>query len=226
MNFLNTSFIIQYMINNGVPRETIILLLMLPIIATIIAFARQIIGIKGFGIYTPLIISFAFLATGLKYGLAFFIAIISAGTVARFLARRFRLLYLPRMALVLTAVAIAILLLFGVGAFYQKKGLIAASVFAILIMITLVEKFIAAQIERGTTKAIILTVETLILSVVCYWTISWSWLQGAVILYPLWIVAGSAVINVFLGKWTGLRLSEYFRFREVIKNVELPKNNK
>jgi len=223
MNFFNTSFIIQYMTNNGVPRETIILLLMLPIVATIIALARQIIGIKGFGIYTPLIISFAFLATGLKYGLAFFIAILLAGTVARFLAKRFRLLYLPRMALVLTAVAIAIIFLLGIGAFYQKKGLIAASIFAILIMITMVEKFVSAQIERGTAKAIILTVETLILSIICYWAISWSWLQGIVILYPLWVIVSTGIINVFLGKWTGLRLSEYFRFRDVIKNVELPK---
>jgi len=30
------------------------------------------------------------------------------------------------------------------------------------------------------------------------------------------------IINIFLGKWTGLRFSEYFRFREVIKHVELP----
>lgn len=223
MNFLNANFIIQYLINNSVPRETIILLLMLPIAATIIAFARQIIGVKGFGIYTPLIISFAILATGLKYGLVFFSVIILTGTVARFLAKRFRLLYLPRMALVLTAVAAAMLFLLGVGAFYQKKGLIAASIFAILIMITLVEKFVAAQIERGTTKAIILTAETLLLSVVCFWVISWEWLQNLVLLYPLWIIISTGIINVFLGKWTGLRLSEYFRFREVIRNVELPK---
>ena len=59
------SFITQYMINQGVPQETVVLLLMLPIVATIIALARQIIGIKGFGIYTPLIISFAFLAKSL-----------------------------------------------------------------------------------------------------------------------------------------------------------------
>lgn len=223
MNLLNANFIIQYLINNGVPRETIILLLMLPIAATIIAFARQIIGIKGFGIYTPLIISFAILTTGLKYGLVFFTVIILTGTIARFLAKRFRLLYLPRMALFLTTVAAAMLFLLGIGAFYQKKGLITASVFAILIMITLVEKFVAAQIERGTAKAIILTAETLLLSVVCFWVIRWKWLQNLVLLYPLWIIVSAGIVNVFLGKWTGLRLSEYFRFREVIKNVELPK---
>ena len=210
------------MISQGVPQETIVLLLMLPIVATIIAFARQIIGIKGFGIYTPLIIAFAFLATGLKYGLAFFVVILLVGTLMRLLVKKFRLLYLPRMAIVLNIVALAILILFLIGAYTEQKGLILAPVFAILIMITLVEKFVVAQIEQGARGAIILTTETLILSVVCYWIASWSWLQNLVLLYPVWIILISIVANIFLGKWTGLRLSEYFRFREVIKHAELP----
>jgi len=214
--------ITQYMISQGVPQETIVLLLMLPIVATIIAFARQIIGIKGFGIYTPLIIAFAFLATGLKYGLAFFVVILLVGTLMRLLVKKFRLLYLPRMAIVLNIVALAILILFLIGAYTEQKGLILAPVFAILIMITLVEKFVVAQIEQGARGAIILTTETLILSVVCYWIASWSWLQNLVLLYPVWIILISIVANIFLGKWTGLRLSEYFRFREVIKHAELP----
>lgn len=220
------SFITQYMINQGVPQETVILLLMLPIVATVIAFARQIIGIKGFGIYTPLIIAFAFLATGLKYGLALFMTILLVGTLIRLLVKRMRLLYLPRMAIVLTSVALAILLLFLEGAYSGRRGLITASIFAVLIMVTLVEKFIASQIERGARGAIILTSETLFLSIICYWIVSWLWLQNLVLLYPLWTILGAMAINIFLGKWTGLRLLEYFRFRQVIKNIELPKKKR
>ena len=220
------SFITQYMINQGVPQETIILLLILPVVATIITLARQVVGVKGFGIYTPLIISFAFLATGLKYGLAFFITILLVGTLVRLVVKHIRLLYLPRMAIVLTSVALAILLLFLGGAYSDRHGLIASSVFAVLIMVTLVEKFIAAQIERGARGAILLTSETLFLSIICYWVASWLWLQNFVLLYPLWIILGSIIVNVFLGKWTGLRLSEYWRFREVIKNIELPKKKR
>jgi len=211
------------MISQGVPQETAVLLLMLPIVATVIAFARQIIGIKGFGIYTPLIIAFAFLATGLKYGLALFMTILLVGTLIRLLVKRLRLLYLPRMAIVLTSVALAILLVFLEGAYSGRKVLIAASIFAVLIMVTLVEKFIAAQIERGARRAIILTSETLLLSIICYWIASWLWLQNLVFLYPFWIILGAITVNIFLGKWTGLRLLEYWRFREVIKNIELPK---
>ena len=214
------SQITQYMISQGVPQETVVLLLMLPIVATIIAFARQIIGVKGFGIYTPLIISFAFLATGLKYGLTLFIAILLVGTMARLMVKKFRLLYLPRMAIVLIIVSLTILLVFLEGAYSGRHGLITASIFAVLIMVTLVEKFIATQIKQGAKRTIIITSETLILSIICYWVASWFWLQNIVLSYPLGIILGSIIINIFLGKWTGLRLSEYFRFQKIIKHVE------
>ncbi|OGZ40328.1 MAG: hypothetical protein A3I20_00185 [Candidatus Portnoybacteria bacterium RIFCSPLOWO2_02_FULL_40_15] len=216
------SVITQYMVNQGVPQETVILILMLPIVATIIAFGRQVIGIRGFGIYTPLIITFAFLATGLKYGLAIFIVILLVGTLMRFLVRYIRLLYLPRMAIVLTAVALAILAIFLEGAYSGRKGLIASSIFAVLIMITLVEKFVVVQIERGAREAIILTIETLFLSIICYWVAASVWLRNLVFIYPFWIIFGAVIINILLGKWTGLRLFEYWRFREVIKRVDLP----
>src|SRR3989339_127506 len=115
---MNISPIINFFLQEGVPLETVILILMLPIIATFIAFLRQVVGIKAFGIYTPLIVTFAFLATnGLKYGIAVFISVILTGMLMRFALRPFRLLYLPRVAIMLTAVAILILgvLVFGGG---------------------------------------------------------------------------------------------------------------
>jgi len=216
------SLISQYLINQGMPQETLVLLLMLPIVATIIAFARQVIGVKGFGIYTPLIISFAFMATGLKYGLVLFLTILLVGTITRLVVKEFRLLYLPRMAIVLIIVAIAVIAIFPLGTYFGQSGLITISILVILIMITLVEKFVAAQIERGARGAIILTTETLFLSVISFWIISWSWFQEFVFTYPLWIILAAILANILLGKWTGLRLTEYFRFREVIKHVEIP----
>ena len=80
---LTMIYFINYLLNNGVPQETIILILMLPIIATIIAFSRQIIGIKTFGIYTPLIITFVFLAIDIRYGIIVFITVLLAGSLVR-----------------------------------------------------------------------------------------------------------------------------------------------
>ncbi len=203
---------------NGVPLDTLVLVLILPIIVTLIAFFRQVIGIKAFGIYTPAIITFALLATDqLKYGITIFVTVIAVGTLTRFILKKVRLLYLPRVAIMITVVGFSILFLLVIGGIWNRTGLASVSIFPILIMITLVEKFVAVQIEKGGRTAVILAAETLVISVIGYYIASWHLLIGAVLQYP-WISLLTIPVNVFLGKWTGLRLSEYFRFRQIIKS--------
>ncbi|HLD21367.1 MAG TPA: PKD domain-containing protein, partial [Patescibacteria group bacterium] len=84
-NFM--SYAMNYMINRGVPTNSLFLLLMLPVMATIIAAARQIVGIRAFGIFAPTVIALSFLATGLKYGVVVFFIIIILGTFARILMK-------------------------------------------------------------------------------------------------------------------------------------------
>lgn len=211
--------IISFFLKEGLPFDTIILLLMLPIIATFIAFLRQVVGIKAFGIYTPLIITFAFLATnGLKYGIAIFATVILVGMAMRFVLKPFRLLYLPRVAIMLTVVAIFILGILVLGGEFRRTGLAAVSIFPILIMITIVEKFVAVQIEKGNRAAIVLAIETLVISIFGFYIASSETLIKLLVLYP-WIILFTIPINVFLGRWTGLRISEYFRFKEIMKHL-------
>jgi hypothetical protein len=202
---------------NGVPLDTLVLVLILPIIVTVIAFFRQVIGIKAFGIYTPAIITFAFLATSqLRYGITIFLTVIIVGTLTRHILKQIRLLYLPRVAIMITIVGFSILLLLIIGGTNNRTGLASVSIFPILIMITLVEKFVAVQIEKGGRTAVVLALETLFISVAGYYVASWPFLIKTILLYP-WISLLTIPINIFLGKWTGLRISEYFRFRQIMR---------
>lgn len=216
-NFL--SYTVNFLVNRGVAVENIALILMLPIIATVVAFARQFLGIKTFGIYTPTIITLSFVATGLKYGLALFVVILILATLMRFILNKFRLLYLPRMAILLTILALAILTMFVLEAKFGRTGIISLSIFPILILIILSEKFIAAQIEKGGWQTILLSFETILVSVVCYYLITWPWFKTLILGYPE-IVFLTFFINILLGKWVGLRLSEYLRFKELRKFIK------
>ncbi len=211
------NYFVSLVIANGVPPETLVLMLILPIIVTMIAFFRQVIGIKAFGIYTPAIITFAFLATNqIKYGIAIFATVIVVGTATRYILKRARLLYLPRVAIMITIVGFSILFLLFEGGVWNRTGLASVSIFPILIMITLVEKFVAVQIEKGKRAAVVLALETLLISIIGYYIASWHLLISAVLQYP-WISLLTIPVNIVLGKWTGLRLSEYFRFRQIMK---------
>lgn len=211
--------LITFFVEQGVPLQTVALLLMLPIVATLVAFFRQVIGIKAFGIYTPSIITFALVAfdpNGLKYGIAIFISVILVGMVSRFILKKFRLLYLPRVAITLSIVSLAVLGILAIGGAFHRTGLAGIDIFPLLIMITLAEKFVAAQIEKGSRVAFILALETLVISIAGYFLISWIALTSLILHYP-WVIFLTFIINFSLGKWDGLRITEYIRFRKIFR---------
>jgi hypothetical protein len=121
-------------------------------------------------------------------------------------------------AIVISIVALSTLLMLTIGGVFQRTGLASVSIFPILIMITLVEKFVAVQIEKGNKTAVFLSLETLAISIFGYFVASWSSLIFLLQQYP-WLVFAAIGINILLGKWTGLRLSEYIRFKKIIKNA-------
>jgi PKD repeat protein len=215
-NFM--SFGINYLVNQGVPINSISLILMLPVIATILSFSRQVIGMKAFGLVTPAMTTLSFLVMGLPYGLIIFLSILISGTLTRLAMRKLHLLYLPRMALVLTGVSLAILLVFGLGVATNNTALASFSIFPILILTLLAEEFIALQFKSGAKKALTVTAWTLALAIGCYFIVSWQIVRTLFVSYPE-IVLLAIPINVLLGRWTGLRLTEYLRFRRLLSHI-------
>lgn len=213
-NFL--SYGINYLLNQGVSQDTLFLLLILPVVATLVSFGRQIVGVKAFGMYIPSLLTLTFVVTGLRYGLIIFGVLLATATLTRFLVRRLHLLYMPRMAIVLTVVSFAIFGMFLVARYFQQDAFLSLSIFPILVMIILTEKFVEAQIEQGDRTAIILTIETVVLAIVCYLIVTWDAFETFLLAYPE-IVLLTIVVNIVLGRFSGLRMVEYFRFRKLIK---------
>ncbi len=216
-NFM--SFGINYLVNKGVPINSISLILMLPVIATILSFSRQVIGMKAFGLVTPAMTTLSFLVMGLPYGLLIFFSILISGTVTRLAMRKLHLLYLPRMALVLTGVSLGILLVFGLGAATDNTALASFSIFPILILTLLAEEFIALQFKSGAKKALTVTAWTLALAIGCYFIVSWQIVRTLFVSYPE-VILLAIPINILLGRWTGLRLTEYIRFRRLLRHIQ------
>ena len=208
--------LIQFSLNQGVPKETLQFLLLLPIVLTLIAFFRQVIGIKAFGIYTPTLISFAFLAVGLKYGIALYIVVITIGWGAHFLLKKMRLLSFSRIAITLTLVSTGLFFLLLLSASIQRTGFAAVSIVPLIIMIVLSEKFISTQAEKNTKIALLLSAQTLFVSIIVCAIAQIPALTQFLFFAP-WAILLTIPLNLFLGRWTGLRLIEYVRFRSLLK---------
>ncbi len=212
------SSLVNFMLTHGVSSQTVTLLLMLPLIATILAFFKQVIGITTFGLYTPSIVALSFLALGWELGLMFLLFILITGYATRQFMKRWRLLYIPKVAIILTVVSLTLLALLGIGA-YKDITLSGDTIFVLLIMSTLSESFLTVKAEEGWKAAIFGIGETVMAALICVFIVQLSFLQSLILAYPELILI-TIVINIFLGKWTGLRLVEYFRFREVFKHLQ------
>jgi hypothetical protein len=104
-------YAIRSAVQAGVPANTIVLLLLLPIVAFVIAFSRNVIGIRGFGIFLPAALSVVFVAIGPIVGIGLFLIIVAVSTTVRLVLRKLkiRLQYLPRMSFILWAVVLGVL---------------------------------------------------------------------------------------------------------------------
>lgn len=212
------SSLVNYMLTHGVSSQTVILLLMLPVIAMILAFLKQVIGVTTFGLYTPSIVALSFLALGWPIGLVFLLFILTTGYATRAFMRRWRMLYIPKVAIIITVVSITLLLLLGLGTLFDIV-LARDTIFVLLIMSTLSESFLNVKTEEGLYSAILGTGETILAALLCVFIVQWPWLQSLVLAYPELILFTIAA-DAMLGRWTGLRLVEYFRFREVFKHMQ------
>ena len=215
-NFLQHG--LQQAVEKGLPANIVVLIILFPIIASIIASSRHLIGLQGFGVYIPAVLSVAFVSTGIATGLGIFIIVLMASIVFRWILRKIKLQYLPRTAMMLWGVSLVVLLLLIGTTLINLNGFISISIFPLLIIMLLTENFMETQLKVSRAKAFNLTVETILLAVICSIVISSETVQRLVIINPEITILAVALFNIVVGKYSGLRLLEYVRFRSIMED--------
>lgn len=208
---------IRRAVENGLPANIIVLILLFPVIVSIIAAARHVVGLQGFGIYIPAVLSVAFVSTGIVSGVVIFGAVLLAGILTRGAVKRMRLPYLPRTAMLLWGVSVISLLLLIGAAFLNVVTFLSINIFPILIIMLLTENFMETQLFSSQKKALRLTAETLLIALIGSFLINQEAIQKFVIIRPEVTILSVAAINYAIGKFTGLRLLEYFRFQSLLE---------
>lgn len=212
---------LQHMVRNaiqkGLPANIVVILILFPVIASIIAASRHLIGLQGFGIYIPAVLSVAFVSTGISTGVAIFVVVLLAATLFRMIIKRLQLQYLPRTALLLWGVSLAVLLVLLATSIFGMSWLLSVNIFPILIIILLTENFMESQLTSSLNQALQLTFETLVIAVLCSLIIGLEPIQRFVILRPELAFIVVAIFNVLIGRYAGLRLFEYLRFRSLLE---------
>lgn len=190
------------------------IVLLIPIGGLLIVLLRNVVGLPTFGTFMPVLVALAFRETEIITGVIFFSLVVAIGLSVRFYLERLKLLLVPRLASVLTVVVIILtfLALFA-HKFHIEHGL-SIALFPMVILTMTIERMSIVWDELGPGDAIKQGLGSLF-SAICA-----TLLMGLPLLEHLFFVFPELLLIVLacalaLGRYTGYRLTELYRFKEL-----------
>lgn len=187
-------------------------LLVVPIGALLVVLMRNIVGVQTFGTFMPVLIAMAFRETQLVVGLVLFCSVVALSLLARFYLEKLRLLLVPRLAAVVT---IVVLVMAVISVASHQLGLdraLSIALFPIVILAMTVERMSLVWEEAGPWDAMLQGAGSLAVAVLAYVVMNQPRLEYLLFVFPELLLVVLA-ITLLLGRYTGYRLSELWRFR-------------
>ncbi len=197
-------------------------LVLLPIAAVVVSVCRVVVGVQTFGVFSPALLGLVFRdLRNLGWGLGIFTATVLVGWMFRKLLDRFHLLLIPRTAVLLTFIIGFLLVVIVVGA---RTGVAVTgylALFPLIILTNMVERFWTVEAEDGSWSSFKTLFGTLLVAAAVALALSPDAVGRTVWRFPEALGLVVAVL-LLLGRYTGYRLTELYRFRDVIEPPPQP----
>lgn len=187
-------------------------LLVIPIGILLLVVLRNVVGIKTFGTFMPVLIALAFRQTGLGWGLLFFAIVVALGLSVRFYLERLKLLLVPRLA---SVVIVVILLLAILTVLSYRLGFergLSIGLFPIVILTMTIERMTVVWEERGAAEALQQALGSAAVGALCHLVMNLRVVEHYAFVFPELLLVLLAA-TLLLGRYTGYRLTELRRFR-------------
>jgi len=187
-------------------------LLVIPLGVLMLVVLRNVVGLKTFGTFMPVLIALAFRQTQLLWGIVLFSVIVALGLSIRFYLDRLKLLLVPRLAAVLTVVVILMALLSIVSHRLGFERGLSVALFPMVIMTMTIERMSIVWDERGAQEALLQGLGSFAAAALAYLVMFQPALEHLVFVFPELLLIVLAVVLLF-GRYSGYRLSELGRFK-------------
>lgn len=193
-------------------------LVTIPIGVLLLVVLRNIIGVKTFGTFLPVLVALSFRDTGLITGIILFTMIVFLGLLTRIALDKLSLLLVPRVGSILIVVLI-VMLCISVLSF--KLGIetgLSVTLFPMVILAIMIERMSILWDERGPFEVFLQSIGTIVVAAMAYYIMHVEWLQHIMFVFPELLLATLAV-TMLLGRYTGFKLTELFRFRALVDSA-------
>ena len=202
-------------------QNTYRIVLLVPLGAFVVMLLRNVVGLRTFGTFMPVLIALAFRETELLWGILLFTVLVAVALMLRLYLENLRLLLVPRLSSVLI---IVILLMAGVSVVGHKLGMergLSVALFPMVILTMTIERMSLVWEEKGPGDALLEGLGTLLVAVVGYVVMSSKELGYLVFVFPELLLTLLAV-TLLAGRYQGYRLVELWRFRAFLRQRSGP----
>lgn len=196
-------------------QELVKFLLLLPVAALIVCLFRNVVGLASFGTFAPALLGLAFREFHSMPGLLVFVGIVLVGWVLRRALNHYHLLQVPRTAFLLSLVVVVLVGLVVTANFRSLPATKYVSIFPIVILTGMIERFWTLETEDSTASSFRTLLTTMLIAGAIALVLSFRAVVNHMFCYPETVGAIMAV-QLLLGRYTGYRLSELFRFRDFV----------
>lgn len=209
------AFWVQRAVEMGIPANTIFLILLTPILATIVSLTRVVIGLPTLDMLVPIALSFVFVAMGVSFGVMILLAILLASYTSKSTLSFMRIMFYPKRSMSILFLAIFVFAALTIATFFDFSGVLTLSIFPILILMLLGDSIVSVQLLKSFNETFVITTTTIGIGLLGYALASSQAVRDILILYPE-LVLLTIPLNLMIGRYFGLRAVEYFRFNSLV----------
>nr|WP_010131219.1 inactive transglutaminase family protein [Microbulbifer agarilyticus] len=192
------------------------LILLVPVGALVVVLLRVFVGLRTSGTFMPVLLAIAFIETQLLTGLSIFVLILILGLWIRFYLSKLNLLLVARIA----AVVVTVVILMGaISVISYKLGIeqaLTVTFFPMIILAWTIERMSIVWEEDGPYEVLIQAGGSLLVAVIAWWVMTNRYIEHWTFNFPELLLVLLGVIMI-VGNYTGFRLAELARFRQLVR---------
>ncbi|ANK12502.1 7TM domain-containing protein [Erythrobacter neustonensis] len=186
------------------------LLMVLPLGSFLVVLARSFIGLKAFGLFTPMLIALAFLQIGPVMGP---VVLCSSVLVGMIVTPGLLKLRMTRVGFLGVLISLIVLVLVALQMVLDTN--LQVDAFPVIVCALCVERWWKQWGKDGAKPAAKMAANTFVLAIVIEFVMVSDFAMALIEWSPLLMPATAAVAIALLGRYRGLRLSEIGRFAPI-----------
>jgi len=213
------SHFIKEVSNSWVSNSDIYILLLIPIFLTLVAVFKHVIGISTLGSIIPAFMAVLFLKLWLLFTFIVIVFLLVFNLlIAKFISK-YTLLYTPKVTFITIANIVFFMLFYQALQYTDLIHIDLENILYVVLFFVVSEKMISIICTKEFREYKKSLLWTIVVALICFTFFYLNSFLVFLFAYPE-ILLILIPFNFYLWRFTWLRITEYFRFNEIFKNIE------